>query len=90
MELIPAHFYNLGKPPTLNTCTRDVFDEDFKLSEQQLFEIAISMASVAAHLHERGIMHGDLYAHNVLVDDIIQHYKQPPSRAECRNLNIKQ
>lgn len=69
MELIPAHFYNLGKPPTLNTCTRDVFDEDFKLSEQQLFEIAISMASVGAHLHERGIMHGDLYAHNVLVDD---------------------
>ncbi len=69
MELIPSHFYNLGKPPTLNTCTRDVFEKGFKLTDQQVFEIAISMASVGAHLHERGIMHGDLYAHNVLVDD---------------------
>lgn len=69
MELIPPHFYNLGKPPTLNTCTRDVFDKGFKLTDQQLFEIATSMASVGAHLHERGIIHGDLYAHNVLVDD---------------------
>ena len=28
--------------------------------------IAIGIASVARHLHARGLMHGDLYAHNIL------------------------
>jgi serine/threonine protein kinase len=30
--------------------------------------IALKMASVAVHLHGRGIVHGDLYAHNILHD----------------------
>jgi serine/threonine protein kinase len=30
--------------------------------------LAHGIASVAAHLHARGIMHGDLYAHNILHD----------------------
>jgi serine/threonine protein kinase len=33
-----------------------------------LLKIAITISSVAAQLHSRGIMHGDLYAHNTLVD----------------------
>lgn len=28
-----------------------------------------SVASAAAHLHARGIAHGDLYAHNILIDE---------------------
>jgi serine/threonine protein kinase len=28
--------------------------------------IALGIASAARHLHEQGIMHGDLYAHNIL------------------------
>jgi serine/threonine protein kinase len=31
-----------------------------------LLDLAKGMASVGAHLHERGISHGDLYAHNIL------------------------
>jgi serine/threonine protein kinase len=31
--------------------------------------IALGIASVAEHLHARGIMHGDLYAHNILRND---------------------
>jgi serine/threonine protein kinase len=31
--------------------------------------VTIGIASAAAHLHAKGIMHGDLYAHNILVDE---------------------
>lgn len=68
MELIPPHFYNLGLPPSLSTCTRDTFKEDTLFSSEQILQIAIAIASAAAQLHTKGIMHGDLYAHNVLVD----------------------
>ena len=69
MELIPGNFYNLGRPPSLQSCTRDVFDDYSKLSLAQVFRIATSMASVGLHLHSRGLIHGDLYAHNILVDE---------------------
>lgn len=69
MDLIPHHFYNLGNPPSLESCTRDVFPTDRKLSEKQIISIAKTIASLAAQLHEAGIMHGDLYAHNILIDD---------------------
>jgi len=68
MELIPASFYNLGGPPSLQSCTRDVFSEDTKLTLEQALKVASTIAAVAAQLHERKIMHGDLYAHNILVD----------------------
>ena len=69
MELIPEHFHNLGLPPSFESCTRDVFAGDVKLSVGQALKIAATIASVAAQLHRKGIMHGDLYAHNTLVDD---------------------
>jgi serine/threonine protein kinase len=69
MELIPEHFYNLGQPPSFESCTRDVFGPNAQLTEQQVVKIAYTIASVAAHLHTRGIMHGDMYAHNTLTDD---------------------
>lgn len=69
MELIPSHFYNLGLPPSLSTCTRDTFKEDTLFSSEQILKIAIGIASAAVQLHAKGIMHGDLYAHNVLVDN---------------------
>ena len=31
--------------------------------------LTLAIASVAAHLHQRGITHGDLYAHNILCDE---------------------
>ncbi|UKT64668.1 leucine-rich repeat-containing protein kinase family protein [Pedobacter mucosus] len=68
MELIPHHFYNLGKPPNFDTCVRDTFDGSTKLSINVITKIAATIASIANQLHERGIMHGDLYAHNILID----------------------
>ena len=69
LQLIPPTFTNLGLPPTLQSCTRDAFHPGTAFSFEKCISILSSVASAAAHLHFRGIAHGDLYAHNVLVDD---------------------
>lgn len=69
MKLIPKSFYNLGLPPSFVTCTRDVFKPGMGLTPAQVLKIAATIASVAQHLHSKGIMHSDLYAHNILIDD---------------------
>lgn len=69
MELIPERFYNLGMPPSLDSCTRDVFKDGMHLTPSQVVKIAGTIACVASQLHSKGILHGDLYAHNTLVDD---------------------
>ncbi len=68
MELIPNRFYNLGLPPSMASCTRDVFKEGAVLTAEQVVKIVATIASVSAQLHSHGIIHGDLYAHNTLVD----------------------
>jgi len=69
MGLIPERFFNLGLPPSLVSCTRDVFKDGLSLSARQVLQIAGTIASLAAQLHSKGIMHGDLYAHNTLIDE---------------------
>lgn len=69
MELIPSNFYNLGLPPTLESCTRDTFNEGFKLSIAQINSITEQMIDVFEHLHANKVCHGDLYAHNTLVNE---------------------
>ena len=66
MPWVDPGFRNLAGPPSLATCTRDVYEEDQRFSLPVLLDLAKGMASVGAHLHERGISHGDLYAHNIL------------------------
>ena len=69
MELIPSEFKNLGQPPSFDTCTRDVFPAAQKITYAQGVEILSGVLHAAKHLHDRGIMHGDLYAHNTLYND---------------------
>ncbi|UJR16787.1 hypothetical protein I4U23_003686 [Adineta vaga] len=66
-ELIPPDFKILGDPPNFDTCTRDTYSLGTIFTVDKLMQIASGIASAAAHLHSRGIMHGDLYAHNILV-----------------------
>jgi len=68
MELISPTYINLGNPPSLETCTRDVFDAQAAYSGEELLKIVKSIASVCTQLHCKGINHGDLYAHNILVN----------------------
>ena len=68
-ELISSSFKNLGNPPSFETCTRDVYNEGTSFSVNEIICISLGIASAAAHLHTRGLMHGDLYAHNILIDE---------------------
>lgn len=68
MKLISPEYINLGNPPSMESCTRDVFDDTTVFNGEELLKIAKSIASVCAQLHSRGINHGDLYAHNILVN----------------------
>lgn len=68
MELIHPSFSNLAGPPSLDSCTRDVYAADVRFDATVALQIARGIASAARHLHGRGIMHGDLYAHNILHD----------------------
>ena len=69
MELIEAHFINLAGPPSLESCTRDIYPAGTTFSLSMVLAMAQGIASAAEQLHARGIMHGDLYAHNILWDE---------------------
>lgn len=66
MPLIDPALRNLAGPPSLETCTRDVYPDGAHFSADVLLKIAHSIASAAERLHAQCIMHGDLYAHNIL------------------------
>jgi hypothetical protein len=66
MSLVAHHYRNLAGPPSLDSCTRDVYAQGVAFTPAEGTSIALGIASAAAHLHARGILHGDLYAHNIL------------------------
>ena len=66
MPLIDPEFRNLAGPPSLESCTRDIYAAGQSFDLAQVLRIAQGIASAARHLHGRGIMHGDLYGHNIL------------------------
>ncbi|MBY0579393.1 MAG: leucine-rich repeat-containing serine/threonine-protein kinase [Burkholderiales bacterium] len=66
LSLLDKRFGNLAEPPSLDTCTRDIYPDDRVFPLKTVLSLARGIAAAAAHLHERGIMHGDLYAHNML------------------------
>lgn len=66
MSLVGPDFRNLAGPPSLQSCTRDVYAPDARFTVDVALRIALGIAAAAEHLHTQGIMHGDLYAHNIL------------------------
>ena len=66
LTLIDPEFRNLAGPPSLDSCTRDIYADDIRFALSAALRIAFGIASAACHLHAKGIMHGDLYAHNIL------------------------
>ena len=68
MPLIGPEFRVLAGPPSLASCTRDVYAPAPPLPATAVLGIAGGMAAALAHLHRRGLTHGDLYAHNILHD----------------------
>lgn len=69
MQLIAPSFSNLAGPPSLESCTRDIYASGTRFSLNVALRLACGIASVAEHLHAGGICHGDLYGHNILWDE---------------------
>jgi len=66
MPRLGPEWRNLAGPPDFATCTRDVYAAGLHLPAAAARAIARDVASAVAHLHARGLVHGDLYAHNIL------------------------
>ena len=66
MAPVDAVFRNLAGPPSFESCTRDVYPEALRFDLPAALGIALAVAGATAHLHARGILHGDVYAHNIL------------------------
>lgn len=66
MGLVDASFATLAGPPSLASCTRDVYADGAQWTSGAALRVARDIASAMQHLHARGIVHGDLYAHNIL------------------------
>jgi hypothetical protein len=70
MPLLAPEWRVLAGPPSLASCSRDVYDPALHLPADTALRIAQGIGAATAHLHARGVMHGDLYAHNILWDGI--------------------
>ena len=69
MQLIDPSFRNLAGLPSLASCSRDVYADDLRFTADVALRIAKGVASAAEHLHKQGITHGDLYGHNIMLND---------------------
>jgi hypothetical protein len=68
MPLLPPDWRVLAGPPSPASCSRDVYDPALQMTSGAALRIAQGIGAAIAHLHARGVMHGDLYAHNILWD----------------------
>ena len=66
LPLIPPTHAVLAGPPSMVSCTRDVYHPGFQVSATRALRLARQVLDGLAHLHTRGVMHGDFYAHNIL------------------------
>jgi serine/threonine protein kinase len=58
----------LSGPPSMSSCSRDVYGDDRTLSASFAWTIAKNLLQVLHKLHsEKAICHGDFYAHNILI-----------------------
>lgn len=68
MELL-TDYRVLAGPPSLESCSRDVYEPGMTLSIKQVTAIVEHLLYALMKLHQRGICHGDFYGHNVLISN---------------------
>lgn len=68
MPLVGNTLRPLAAPPSFESCSRDVYPAGWQLGAAAACQVAARIAAALAHLHERGVAHGDLYGHNILHD----------------------
>lgn len=69
MSQIDKGYINLAGPPSLESCTRDIYPAGTRYTLPVAINIALGIAAATEHLHARGLIHGDLYAHNIMVNE---------------------
>ena len=84
MPRLPGDWRVLAGPPSLESCSRDVYEPGLSFDEEVVRAIARSIATAACHLHAGGLLHGDLYAHNVLWDGTMGEAVLSDFGAACR------
>lgn len=62
------HFQALGKPPSMASCTRDVYPSDRRFAPAVAARVLADVAEGLRVLHEHKVVHGDVYAHNIQYD----------------------
>ena len=58
----------LGLPPNFDTCTRDTYASGTAFAPSHALRTLRGVAAACAHLHAGRYTHGDLYAHNTLIE----------------------
>ncbi|MEG2818770.1 MAG: lipopolysaccharide kinase InaA family protein, partial [Comamonas sp.] len=66
LPLLPAGMLALAGPPSLASCTRDVYADGLRLQPGAASRMLQGIGAAVQHLHGRGLLHGDIYAHNIL------------------------
>jgi hypothetical protein len=66
MPIISQEYKTLGLPPNFTDLTRDSYPQETKFTIPIVLRIARDIGSALQHLHSKGVMHGDVYAHNIL------------------------
>ena len=64
-------FVPLAGPPSMESCSRDVYAEDHTnvlMTTSQAELLVARLLEALAALHQAGICHGDFYGHNILLD----------------------
>ena len=66
MPLLDIDLKVLANSPSFESCSRDVYNDDLTLTREEVQNIMFNITNAAKYLHKQGLMHGDLYAHNIL------------------------
>lgn len=68
MEML-QDYHVFANPPSLESCSRDVYEEGFEISEERALGMIETLLYALVKLHENGICHGDFYGHNILLSN---------------------
>ena len=66
LPLLDEGWVNLAGPPSFDSCTRDVYAPQTDFPHVSASRLLHCVRSAVEHLHAHGVLHGDLYAHNIL------------------------
>ena len=69
LNLVDPRFSVLAGPPSLESCSRDCYPPHWRIEFARALRVLGGVASAMCHLHRQGVSHGDLYGHNILLDE---------------------